>query len=105
MERYVKYFLHGHGSCSLEEEHYWPSLLTAANNIETLRSELAVLPGCPDDFYLLLRLPNSTSWLHEQAQKVLSGLPIAEMYVRVVPGMRLPALAEQDVDVHGHLVL
>lgn len=90
MQRYIKYFVHGHGTCSIEDEYYWPSLLTAATDVETLRSDLATLPDCPSEFYLLLRLPDTANWVHEQSLQVLkglpAGLPAVEMSVRVVPG-------------------
>lgn len=63
-----------------------PSLLTAAHNLDALHTDLAAVPDCPPKFTLLLRLPNSPNWVHEQTSTVLQGLPNAEFCVRVVPG-------------------
>lgn len=86
MQRYVKYFVHGRATCTLADEQFWPSLLTAANNVDALHTDLAAVPDCPPKFTLLFRLSNSPNWLHEQTLNVLQGLLKAEFCVRVVPG-------------------
>lgn len=86
MQRYVKYFVHGRAICTLAEEQFWPSLLTAANSVDALHTDIAAVPDCPPKFTLLIRLPNSPNWLHEQTLNVLQGLLNDEFCVRVVPG-------------------